>query len=168
MDLLIPIALILVGLGLITVEVYLVPGFNVVGIFGLLVILFAIGYAFMEGGALYGTYALLGTVVTGGGLFYWLWNSGAWDRFVLSTNLRTDDTLAIRESEHRARYLGKTGVAVTPLRPTGVAEIDGERIEVVTEGEFIASGSKVRVVAMDRRRYFVRLADAIASSRPAT
>ena len=38
-----------------------------------------------------------------------------------------------------------------------VVEIDGERIEVVTEGEYIAAGSNVRVVAMDRRRYFARL-----------
>ncbi len=158
MEFLIPISLILVGLGLIAVEVYLVPGFNVVGVFGFVVILFAIGYSFSEAGLLGGIYSILGTVVVGGGLFYWMWSSGAWDRFVLATNLKGDEAAATRESEHRARYLGKTGTAMTPLRPTGVAEIDGERIEVVTEGEFIAAGSKVRVVAMDRRRFFVRLA----------
>jgi membrane-bound serine protease (ClpP class) len=151
-------------LALIAVEVYLVPGFNVVGVFGFVVILFAIGYAFSETGLVGGIYALIGTVVVGGGLFYLMWTSGAWDRFVLATNLRSDEDSVVRESEHRAKYLGKSGVAMTPLRPTGVAEIDGERIEVVTEGEFIASGSKVRVVAMDRRRFFVRLADALAES----
>ncbi len=158
MEFLIPISLILVGLALIAVEVYLVPGFNVVGVFGFVLILFAIGYAFSEAGLFGGVYAIIGTGVMGGGLFYWMWTSGAWDRFVLATNLKGDDAAAARESEHRARYLGKSGTAVTPLRPTGVAEIDGERIEVVTEGEFIAAGSKVRVVAMDRRRFFVRLA----------
>lgn len=159
MELLLPIALILVGLALIFVEVYLVPGFNVVGVFGFVIILFGIGYAFSEAGLAGGVSALVGTVVVGGGMFYWLWTSGAWDRFVLATNLKGDESAAARESEHRAKYLGKTGRAVTPLRPTGVAEIDGERIEVVTEGEFIASGSTVRVVAMDRRRFFVRLAE---------
>lgn len=158
MEFLIPIALILVGLGLIVVEVYLVPGFNVVGVFGFVIILFAVGYAFSEAGILGGIYATLGTGVVGGGMFYWMWTSGAWDRFILATNLKADSDSVARESEHRAKYLGRTGVAMTPLRPTGVAEIDGERIEVVTEGEFIASGSKVRVVAMDRRRFFVRLA----------
>jgi len=161
LDLLLPISLIIVGLGLILLEVYLVPGLNVVGVFGFVVILFGIGYAFSEGGAMGGVYAVIGTVVVGGGMFYWLWTSGAWDRFILATNLKGDEADAVRESEHRARYLGKTGTAVTPLRPTGVAEIEGERIEVVTEGEFIAAGSRVRVVAMDRRRYFVRLADAV-------
>ena len=87
-----------------------------------------------------------------------MWTSGAWDRFVLGATIAGDDPKG--DSEGRARYLGKTGVAVTPLRPTGVARIDDERIEVATEGDFIASGSHVRVVAMDRRRFFVRLADA--------
>lgn len=158
MEFILPISLILAGLGLIAVEVYLVPGFNVVGVFGFVVILFAIGYSFSEAGLLGGTYAIVGTAIVGGGLFYWMWTSGAWDRFILATNLKGDSTAAARESEHRSKYLGKTGVAMTPLRPTGVAEFNGERIEVVTEGEFIAAGSKVRVVAMDRRRFFVRLA----------
>lgn len=149
---------------LIVAEVYLVPGFNIVGIVGFLTILFALGFAFFEIGLLGGILSLIGTLGLGGGLFYWMWNSGAWDRFVLATNLRTDESLAIRESEHRSSYLGKSGVAITPLRPTGVAEIDGERIEVVTEGEFIAAGSRIRVVAMDRRRYFVRFADALPES----
>lgn len=146
------------------VEVYLIPGFNVVGVFGFVVILFAIGYAFSETGLLGGTYTLLGTLVVGGGAFYLMWTSGAWDRFILATSIRSNEDSVARDSEHRAKYLGKSGVAMTPLRPTGVAEIDGERIEVVTEGEFIASGSRVRVVAMDRRRFFVRLADAVTES----
>lgn len=164
MELFIPIALILTGLALIVVEVYLVPGFNVVGVFGFVVILFAIGYAFSEGGWMGGVYATIGTGVVGGGLFYLMWTSGAWDRFVLATSIRSSEESDARESEHRAKYLGKSGLAMTPLRPTGVAEIDGERIEVVTEGEFIAAGSRIRVVAMDRRRFFVRLADAIPES----
>jgi membrane-bound serine protease (ClpP class) len=160
-DLFITIAIVLLGLLLIAAEIYLVPGFNVVGIIGFLVIIFALGYTFTASGALVGTVTLLGTGAAGSAMFYYLWLSGAWDRFVLSTNLRKDDKLIARESEQRARYLGKTDTAITPLRPTGVAEIEGERIEVVTEGEFIAAGSDVRVVAMDRRRYFVRLSAAL-------
>ncbi|MXW64648.1 MAG: hypothetical protein F4Y00_07110 [Bacteroidetes bacterium SB0662_bin_6] len=159
MEFFLPIALILVGLGLIAVEVYLVPGFNVVGIFGFIVILFAIGYTFTESGLLGGIYVIVGTAIAGGGLFYWMWTSGAWDRFVLGTTITGERPGEDRETERRAKYLGKTGVAVTPLRPTGVARIDGERIEVATEGDFIAAGSNVRVVAMDRRRFFVRLAN---------
>ncbi len=157
MDLLIPILLIAIGFALIIVEVYLIPGFNVIGVLGFLLIVFAIGYVFSEKGVLGGGLTLIGTGATGALLFYGLWRSGAWNRFILATNLRQNSEVVAREHEHRARYLGKKGVAMTPLRPTGVAEIDGERIEVVTEGEFIAAGSLIRVVAMDRRRFFARL-----------
>ncbi len=147
-----------VGLAFIMAEVYLVPGLNIVGIFGFLIIAFAIGYAFTENGWAGGLGLLGGTVVAGGAMFYLMWQSGAWDRFVLATTLKQDAVAAARESEDRARYLGATGTAVTPLRPTGVADIGGDRIEVMTEGDYIAAGSQVRVVAMDRRRFFVRLA----------
>ena len=162
MELLIPIALILAGLALIAAEVYLVPGFNIVGILGLVLIVFAVGYVFTEGGVVGGVLALVGTIAGGGLLFWFMWQSGAWDRFVLSTNLRQDETVAATEAEQRNRYLGREGTALTPLRPTGVVEIGDERLEVVTEGEFIAAGSRIRIVAMDRRRYFVRLAENLA------
>lgn len=149
--------LIVTGFALILVEVYLVPGFNVIGILGFLLVVFAVGFVYTESGVVGGSMALFGSGAAGAAMFYWLWKSGAWNKFILATSLRHDDVQVAREHEHRARYLGKTGVAVTPLRPTGVVEVDGERIEVVTEGEFIAAGSKIRVVAMDRRRYFARL-----------
>ena len=156
-DILIPIVCILAGLLLIAVEVYLIPGFNVIGILGGLLIVFAVGYAYSESGLVGGTVALSATVTSGIALFLLLWQSGAWDRFILSTTLKTENDAASRERDARAGYLGKTGIAITPLRPTGIVEIDGERIEVSTEGEFIASGSTIRIVAMDRRQFFARL-----------
>lgn len=157
MELLIPILIILVGLGLIILEVYLIPGFNVVGVVGFLVILFGVGYSYNEMGAMGGTAFLMGSMLLTGGAFVLMWKSGAWDRFILATNLRSDERLIARESADRAQYLGRIGTAITPLRPTGIVEIDGRRIEVMTEGEYIAAGSLVTIVAMDRRRYFVRM-----------
>ncbi len=149
--------LIVVGVALIVAEVYLIPGLNIVGIFGALMVLFAIGIAFIEIGLMGGVLALLAAGGLSGSAFWWLWSSGAWNRFILVASLKPDDKLVARESEQRARYLGKSGTAITPLRPTGIGEIDGDRIEVVTEGDFISAGSAIKVVAMDRRKYFVRL-----------
>ncbi len=155
----------LLGLALIVAEVYLVPGLNIVGVAGFLLIVFAVGYSFTEHGVVGGVGVLAGTMLATGATFYWLWDSGAWERFVLATSLRPDDLAVKQEGELRALYLGKVGTAVSPLRPTGIAEIDGKRIEVATEGEFIASGSQVRVVAMDRRRYFVRLSESLEEAK---
>lgn len=157
MELLVPIALIVVGLALIAVEVTLVPGFNVIGVLGVLGAGVGVVYAFMAFGLTGGLVALAGTLVGGGGLFWMLWESGAWNRFILTDTLRRDADADAAEDTRRAHLLGKQGTALTPLRPSGVAEIDGARVEVETEGSFVAAGSEVRVVAMDRRRFIVRV-----------
>ena len=54
-------------------------------------------------------------------------------------------------------YLGKEGVALTPLRPAGTIDIDGDRVDVVTEGDFLATGTKVKVIGLDGTRIVVRL-----------
>ena len=160
MEILIPILLILVGLGLIALEVYVVPGLGVVGFAGGGSIIAGVIYSFVVIGPAGGVAAALGSMVVGGGMFYLMWESGAWERFVLAADLRRDTEADAREHDARSKYLGRAAVAVTPLRPGGIVEVDGERVEVQTEGEFIASGSEVRIVAMDRRRFFVRMADA--------
>jgi membrane-bound serine protease (ClpP class) len=52
--------------------------------------------------------------------------------------------------------LGRTGVTRTPLRPAGIAEIDGERMDVVSNGEMIDSGVTVLVTRLDGNRIVVR------------
>ncbi|MAQ95409.1 hypothetical protein B1759_05180 [Rubrivirga sp. SAORIC476] len=157
MELLVPIALILVGLALVAVEVTVVPGFNVVGVMGVLGAAVGVVVAFAEFGPVGGVGTLAATLLAAGGMAYLLYDSGAWDRFVLSDSLRRDADEDAVEVESRSRLLGKTGTAVTPLRPGGVADLGGERVEVETEGAFVAAGSAVRVVALNRQRVLVRM-----------
>lgn len=166
MDFLLPIALLLLGFGLIAVEVYLVPGVGVVGIAGGLALVAGVVLGFVEAGPVGGLAVTAGAVGAGTALFYAMWQSGALRPFILSDALRRDTDGDTRTSDARSRYLGRTGTAATPLRPGGIVEIDGDRLEAQTEGGFIAAGSRVRVVAMDRRRFFVRLADDVAVGLP--
>jgi membrane-bound serine protease (ClpP class) len=56
--------------------------------------------------------------------------------------------------------LGKAGKVVNPLRPAGVVEFaDGERLDVVSEGAYIAGGDEVIVVKVEGRRIVVRKKD---------
>ena len=48
---------------------------------------------------------------------------------------------------------------MTPLRPAGIAEIDGEKVDVVTEGEFLPVGTSVQVIKVNGRRIIVRKID---------
>ena len=53
---------------------------------------------------------------------------------------------------------GQTGRAATVLRPAGIAEIGGRRLDVVTQGEFIPEGSPLRVEAVEGSRIVVAAA----------
>jgi membrane-bound serine protease (ClpP class) len=56
----------------------------------------------------------------------------------------------------RGDLIGLDGVALTDLRPSGTARVGEERLDVVTEGGFIAEGSRVRIVQSDGYRHVVR------------
>jgi membrane-bound serine protease (ClpP class) len=56
----------------------------------------------------------------------------------------------------RHDLVGQDGVAVTDLRPAGTAQIGPERVDVVTEGEYVAQGQAVRVVRSEGYRHVVR------------
>ena len=53
------------------------------------------------------------------------------------------------------QYVGRTGAAHTPLRPAGIADLNGVRLNVVTEGDFIERGTPVRVVRVSGNRVVV-------------
>jgi len=56
------------------------------------------------------------------------------------------------------------GTAHTDLRPSGTVEIDGERVDVVTEGSLIKAGTPVKVVAIEGMRVVVRAVDPVLKS----
>ena len=61
-----------------------------------------------------------------------------------------------------AELVGRVGTAATVLRPTGLMELDGDRINVVTEGEFLEAGQAVRVLFVRGNRVVVGADDAPA------
>lgn len=55
-----------------------------------------------------------------------------------------------------SRFSGREGLSLTPLRPSGSAEIGGEKADVITEGEFIPKGSRIRVHSTSGGRITVK------------
>ncbi|NLY17807.1 MAG: hypothetical protein GX045_02360 [Clostridiaceae bacterium] len=53
-------------------------------------------------------------------------------------------------------FVGKEGITVTTLRPAGIAEFDGVKLDVVSEGEFIPNGTRVKIIKVSGRRIVVR------------
>jgi membrane-bound serine protease (ClpP class) len=56
----------------------------------------------------------------------------------------------------RSDLVGKEAVALTDLRPAGTVAIDGERIDVVTEGDYVRAGTSVRIIRAEGHRHVVR------------
>lgn len=57
---------------------------------------------------------------------------------------------------NRIELIGKTGIAITPLRPAGVISVDNERIDAVSEGSYIDAKKKIEVVKVEGSRIVVR------------
>ena len=53
-------------------------------------------------------------------------------------------------------FLGREGVVLTPLRPVGVVDFDGVRLDVAAEAEFVKKGEHVRIIKTEGSRIIVR------------
>ena len=161
------IVLFVLGVLLIGAELFVIPGFGIAGVSGILCVVFALGTAlignvglsFPSGGAI--TQAILTLAATlvllvifGYSLSRYLPKSQRLSYLVLApelssasgfTSADTDDTL-----------LGQLGVALTTLRPAGMAEIDGRRVDVVSQSTFVDAGQPVEVVSVRGSRVEVR------------
>ncbi|WP_099158548.1 NfeD family protein [Virgibacillus ndiopensis] len=69
---------------------------------------------------------------------------------------QTSTELGYVSSVNRLELIGLEGVTVTPLRPSGIASFDNERIDVVSEGSFIQKDKSIRVVKVEGVRVVVR------------
>jgi membrane-bound serine protease (ClpP class) len=76
-------------------------------------------------------------------------------RLVLETEMAADAGYASAPEGDR-RWLGQRGTAASPLRPAGLADLAGERVDVVSDGEFIDAGAPLEVIRVDGNRIVVR------------
>ena len=158
--------LLLVSLGvlLLAVEVFVIPGFTVAGLGGIVALVAGLGMTLVGAGATMnaiiialGRVALSILMAMAGafGLLRLLPRLPFGRRLVLETGMQTDlGYVSAPESDHQ--WLGRTGTALSPLRPAGIAEIDGARVDVVSDGDFIEAGTPIDVTRVDGNRIVVR------------
>ena len=53
-------------------------------------------------------------------------------------------------------YVGKSGQTTTVLRPAGIGEIEGVKLNILSDGEYIAEGARITVTRVEGNRIFVR------------
>ena len=152
--------LFLIGLGLIALEVFVIPGFGVAGILGITLMLGSVFFVFDKAYEFRTAVMWLSvSVILSAGLVILaavlLPETQLFRRLALSTVMDTQMGYHSSSSEDFQAYLGQSGTALTPLRPSGTARIANNRVDVVTVGDFIAQDSIVQVVSVEGPKVFV-------------
>lgn len=172
------IVAILGGIVLIAMEIFVLPGFGIAGVTGLLLLLFGLVGLFVgQSGTLFpdqprgqsdlftGVTTIMFSLTTAGVLMYFFAKHFGsipfLGRLVLTTDRGEDDDaglLSAMDAHDGAGVgIGEKGVAITPLRPTGRVQI-GDRIhDVVSDIGFIDAGAKVKVASINQFRITVEL-----------
>lgn len=153
------LAVFLIGIILLLVEMF-VPGFGVPGILGIIAIFASIVLASssIEQALMSIVIAILLTIIAGVLIFkYAPRNNKFFDRITLSTSLSTKGGY-ISTADY-SEYVGKTGVAISPLRPSGSIEIDGRKLDAVSEGDFIERDEQIKVIKVEGSRIIVKKID---------
>lgn len=142
------IGLLLGGFLFLFLEIAIIPGFGAAGIIGILLLGSGLILAYMKlstGAAVAATMgAILGLMLLIIWFFYYFPHTSIGKKFVLEAESSVEDgCIAVQDM---ARYVGKEGVTTTVLRPSGIAVIDGERLDVISDCEFIEKGTLIKVV----------------------
>ena len=158
------LVLFVVGIGLIIAEIF-VPG-GILGIIGSVAVVASLVLAMLPSIELVGFEELAGAFTSVGVALILTFVGVAiilrsfvempmFKRLLLERRQTPGKGVPVAERQ-RSDLVGRQGVAKTPLRPTGMAELDGRYVDVTTEGEHLEPGTPVEVVHVDGLRIVVK------------
>jgi membrane-bound ClpP family serine protease len=171
------ILLFVLGLVLLGLEIFVLPGFGVTGISGIALVILSLALATLEkkpettqewvnfGGSLGAVGLSLVGAITLAALAGWYLPSIPYvNRLILKPPSEASDELdeeglparADALAPDRSALLGAVGVAATALRPAGIARIGDEFVDVVTEGGYVHTGTRVQVIEIEGARVVVK------------
>lgn len=161
------IVLFFIGVVLIIIEIFFIPGFGVAGGLGISLIVFSLGASLIGNVGLQfppmehismAIWTLTITLVIGMlllmSLARYLPQNQMFSRLVLMES--TDRNTGYTSAKSLDDLLGMEGVTITPLRPSGVVLVDDRRVDVISDGEFVENGARVRVIDTGSSRVVVK------------
>ncbi|MDO4581540.1 MAG: NfeD family protein [Bacillota bacterium] len=151
------VMLFIAGFILLAAEIFVVPGFGLTGGLGIIALLSALILAAPEPSSAIWS-MLVAIAVSVAVIAFTLKNRktrNVWGKLVLFDKQRNQDGFVSNDSS-LAQLQGQRGVALTTLRPAGMAMIDGRKVDVVSSGEFIEAQAAVEVTLIEGTRVVVR------------
>jgi membrane-bound ClpP family serine protease len=152
MDLLIVIILCLLGILLILVEIFLIPGITVTAVAGSLFAIGGIYYAFSRLGTIAGFVTLILTLLIIGIAFVYLVKSKALDTIALKTNINS--TVASEETLSISK--GDKGISLSRLNPIGKVKVNNIVVEGKSLGDFIDENTEIEVIKVSPTQLIVK------------
>ncbi len=147
-----------VGIALLIIEAFL-PGFGAAGITGVILECITLVLTWFEHGPT-ATLAMLLVVLAILAIAISMSLRSATKGKLSRSKLIHHETESLeagyRATEDLNVFLGREGTATTVLRPTGIADFDGVRLNVSSEGDFIPNGTKVRIMKVEGSKILVR------------
>jgi membrane-bound ClpP family serine protease len=163
--------LFILGLVLVGIEIFVLPGFGACGIFGILCMLGGLGLVTVERipqntsewvglGVRISSYlfAMMGAMVMAFLIAKFLPQVPYANRMMLAppSDQVNDATTTLPGASEAAELLGAIGTTTTGLRPAGVVRFGEKFVDVVSEGGFIPTGARVQVIAVEATRIVVK------------
>ena len=161
----IEIIMFVLGVILILLEVFVIPGFGIAGVGGIILIIASLFLSLIGSNQVLDfegvstaiiqlAAALSGAIILLFMLAKFLPKTNIFQKFVLSEAEKSNKGF----SSHRTQksLVGAKGVALTTLRPSGTAEINGKKVDVVTESEYLERGSKIEVIGVEGIKVLVK------------
>jgi len=149
------IALFLGGILLIVIEL-ITPATGILAAIGIFLMLYSMILAL--GGNISAIYMLLGAFIIAVIIFIiilkHLPSSRLWKKVVLQNSSTSEQGYI--SSTNQSSLLQREGIVLTELHPAGTILVDGQPIDVVSEGVYINKGASVRIIKIDGSRIIVR------------
>lgn len=152
MELIIVIVLSIIGIILILVEIFLIPGLTVTALAGAAFSIAGIYCAFRSFGVLGGSITLVSTLAIIGFAFVYLVKSKALDTISLKTDINS--TVASRDALNIAA--GDEGVSISRLNPTGKVRVNNITMEAKTLSEFVDENMEIVVLKVSPTQLIVK------------
>ncbi|HRN94389.1 MAG TPA: NfeD family protein [Chitinophagales bacterium] len=149
-----------IGIVLILAEIFVIPGFGLAGISGIVLTISGLALAMLRNVNF--DFSFVSTDEIGRSFFMvviamitplillvafgqQLFNSPFFEKLAPKDNLSSHKGFSVQENTLK-NLVGASGKTITDLRPAGKATINNERLEVISEGDFISSGTEVKVL----------------------
>ena len=150
------IVLLIIAFFFLFLEIAVIPGFGICGIGGIIFLFIGLILAFWKLNTNLAIGVTIIAIIGVFGLIYFMFfglpHTKLGKKLILDQTANPEENSAV---ENTSRYLGAEGVAISNLRPSGIAKIADDRVDVITEGDFLEKGTKIKVVKATAGRVIV-------------